>query len=536
MRGLPSTKIESDVYELPNLDMFPMVWLQVDPSWISNETILIPEEPVGALAKEENREEKHMRKLLKDAMEYVNITEGEHAAKTLRQALRALKDGGVVAITSNDTYRHAVESALTLMSEEMEPDTARKYGDVVTMEDWMAVRGQTENPEEGAGCVQGDMCTTDNASKAVLIDRIAAGYTSAINLYDLSKPITTCINPVGASALKTRIWGEALQQIKNLVPCITVQFEEMDYKMGCMLIVGGTGKGICYSNIGQADKVYGSTVALGPGCEVLGIAVHEIGHALGMFHEQSRSDRDEHVTVIWDNIRPSFKSQFKVMGDESTEIPYDITSVMHYAKGAFPASPGLDTLSEFDGSTVEVMGNRMGLADSDVRQLASMYGCTEHLGTVCPSDSCIQHNCVCHQAAGGTPIVKQSRDGCSRCIEQCTDCGGTDCACPIGCQALSRAGRTYCVTEGTTSCLTGEAIDFTDPCEASPAAVTPVAATPASQGGKKKACRDLPSIPEGWCLKHVQYCSNAGVMVKGGQGKQINFQKQACPKTCNACR
>jgi hypothetical protein len=35
-----------------------------------------------------------------------------------------------------------------------------------------------------------------------------------------------------------------------------------------------------------------------------GRALHELMHALGIFHEQSRSDRDRFVKVHWDNILP----------------------------------------------------------------------------------------------------------------------------------------------------------------------------------------------------------------------------------------
>lgn len=33
-----------------------------------------------------------------------------------------------------------------------------------------------------------------------------------------------------------------------------------------------------------------------------GNIVHEVAHSLGFFHEHSRTDRDDFVKILWDNI------------------------------------------------------------------------------------------------------------------------------------------------------------------------------------------------------------------------------------------
>lgn len=42
-------------------------------------------------------------------------------------------------------------------------------------------------------------------------------------------------------------------------------------------------------------------LSLGPGCYRKGIALHELMHLLGFFHEQSRIDRNQHVYVLYKN-------------------------------------------------------------------------------------------------------------------------------------------------------------------------------------------------------------------------------------------
>jgi Astacin (Peptidase family M12A) len=58
---------------------------------------------------------------------------------------------------------------------------------------------------------------------------------------------------------------------------------------------------------------------------------HEIGHALGLLHEHTRSDRDQFIEVVPTNIETSRCSLFKPNDIESARCgSYDLESIMHY--------------------------------------------------------------------------------------------------------------------------------------------------------------------------------------------------------------
>ncbi|KAJ1367445.1 Astacin (Peptidase M12A) [Parelaphostrongylus tenuis] len=87
----------------------------------------------------------------------------------------------------------------------------------------------------------------------------------------------------------------------------------------------------CYSMIGRVGGV--QVISLGRGCEWVGLAAHEIGHALGFYHTQSRHDRDDFITLDFQNFKPQWISQFTKQTEHTNynyNLTYDYGSVMHY--------------------------------------------------------------------------------------------------------------------------------------------------------------------------------------------------------------
>ncbi|KHJ99658.1 astacin [Oesophagostomum dentatum] len=66
-----------------------------------------------------------------------------------------------------------------------------------------------------------------------------------------------------------------------------VRFDENGPNVDRLEFFDGGG---CSSFVGRIGGTQGVSIAT-PGCDVIGIISHEIGHALGVFHEQARPDQ-----------------------------------------------------------------------------------------------------------------------------------------------------------------------------------------------------------------------------------------------------
>lgn len=65
----------------------------------------------------------------------------------------------------------------------------------------------------------------------------------------------------------------------------------------------------CWSSVGRQPTLK-QVVSIGPNCDTMATVEHELLHALGFWHEQSRYDRDDYVTINWGNIKAGWYFQF----------------------------------------------------------------------------------------------------------------------------------------------------------------------------------------------------------------------------------
>nr|QNH72426.1 toxin candidate TRINITY_DN37054_c0_g1_i2 [Pachycerianthus maua] len=165
---------------------------------------------------------------------------------------------------------------------------------------------------------------------------------------------------------------EAIEEFHNY-SCLT--FKERTSEDNYLHFVAKDG---CWSSVGREFwSTSGQEVSLGSGCYNKGIIMHEIMHALGFWHEQSRPDRNLYVEVLWENIQTGEEFNFNKYNHgkiDNMGVPYDMDSVMHYGRKSFSKNdlPTLRSIIEPERG----LGQRTGFTQYDIQKLNSLYDCT----------------------------------------------------------------------------------------------------------------------------------------------------------------
>jgi hypothetical protein len=103
-----------------------------------------------------------------------------------------------------------------------------------------------------------------------------------------------------------------------------------------------------------------------------GSIIHEILHALGFYHEQSRPDRSKYIKIHWSNIQWRSIHNFFLSPFAKTYGTFDLDSIMLYPSyNSFAKDPNWPTMSLRSGGTFEAQ--RSAMSELDLKALEERY-------------------------------------------------------------------------------------------------------------------------------------------------------------------
>ncbi|XP_015803814.2 meprin A, alpha (PABA peptide hydrolase), tandem duplicate 1 isoform X2 [Nothobranchius furzeri] len=136
-------------------------------------------------------------------------------------------------------------------------------------------------------------------------------------------------------------------------------------------------RGGCFSSVGDQQK--GQILSLGPGCDHKAVIEHELLHALGFYHEQSRTDRDDYVDIWLDQVTPGLEHNFNKYNDDfitDQNTAYDYESVVHYRPFSFNKNESVPTITTKIPEFYNIIGQYLDLSKTDTLRLNRMYNCS----------------------------------------------------------------------------------------------------------------------------------------------------------------
>merc|ERR1712168_1110125 len=151
-----------------------------------------------------------------------------------------------------------------------------------------------------------------------------------------------------------------------------------------------SGRG-CYSSVGYNHRSHQVSLQA-RGCTIPGIVAHELGHTIGLHHEQCRPDRDSYLRIMLGSVPSNMRHNFnKVRGTSNLGMPYDYCSLMHYGATAFGGRSFTIVPKDLDYLAVigrsHVRGADLTYTDSTI--VNKMYGCNiQSAPTACNKIPC----------------------------------------------------------------------------------------------------------------------------------------------------
>jgi len=308
--------------------------------------------------------------------------------------------------------------------DQFEEESIRKALDIIDLSDWLqsgslwtvedqnnlmsdCVAGRKTDLEEngqlttahGERIVQGDMVLSPEARPASLIrreqPRNETNQTTSTSSHITPTPWPNAIvrycHDVNLTKNSAEAFQAALQHVKSQVPCITFLQVQMYDALVCetvpSIVVKSNSDG-CWSHVGQVSHRMpylvnkSQFINLGHGCDSLGIALHQRGHAVGLAHT-FRPNLDSAFSTRGVNVPSGDRLQaeqehLKLTSFEGyiTYPPFfDILSVMTMGSTSLSKNGSTTFKISFDNRLENFIGQRTGLSEGDVQQLGRMYKC-----------------------------------------------------------------------------------------------------------------------------------------------------------------
>uniref|UniRef100_A0AC35U6C5 Zinc metalloproteinase n=1 Tax=Rhabditophanes sp. KR3021 TaxID=114890 RepID=A0AC35U6C5_9BILA len=205
----------------------------------------------------------------------------------------------------------------------------------------------------------------------------------------------------------------------------------------------------CWSYVGQIFSNQPQDVSIGEGCQHIGIIQHELSHALGLEHEQSRPDRDNYLFIYPANIISGLEDQFVKASASSVKdygILFDFGSAMLYPKTAFSKN-GQNTVVPKIAVYYEAVGQHSRLSFSDYKMINLHYCSTACIlkikclnGGFQNPNKCTQ--CICPNGFAGVFCSEIKKTGAI--------CGNIELKATAYAQVLTRYGAVNCYFRITT--------------------------------------------------------------------------------------
>ncbi|KAI1289139.1 Astacin-like metalloprotease toxin 1 [Halotydeus destructor] len=188
-------------------------------------------------------------------------------------------------------------------------------------------------------------------------------------------PNATVVYEIDATldCYKSRI-RKAMNKIE-LVSCIKFRAKSREHE-DYVSIYSGSG---CHSHVGRKGGL--QKLSLAKGCLKTGTILHELMHAIGFYHMHCRTDREQYLTVHYENIRKGSESNFRILKSDQNRVftKFDFESIMMYGPRTFSKNKKSPTLEARNPKiTFKPSKLKKSLSKYDTISLNKLYNCGDN--------------------------------------------------------------------------------------------------------------------------------------------------------------